>query len=191
MSEDSEDAPRQAFSRFLADAAPELIGAGIGGSLQLGGGDPLSGALVGSAIALAMRFDAANWQQSIGRAAYTTQLAADAVGGEQELERLATTDEHRLELTARVLRAAARTPLADKLPALARVLADGLDDDAKVDEAFVLAAALDDLEAPHVQVLALFDSAPSEHGDRGITAWEPDQIVSALPTHGQVHGRGG
>lgn len=188
------DGERLTLAGFLAAAAPELVGSGVSGALQVGGADPLSANAAGTAIALALRFDQLNAKQAVTRAGYVAHLASQEFGHE-ELERLATSDDIRQELMARVLRAAARTPLEDKLPALARVLADGLRDDAKVDEALVLAGALDDLEAPHVQVLALIVDyatpplrsrfvAPMElerNPGVGISGWPSDQIAEHLP----------
>ncbi len=54
-----------------------------------------------------------------------------------------------------------RTPLEAKLRALGRVLADGVrQEDGKAGEATVLATALDDIEAPHIEVLRLLSEQP-------------------------------
>lgn len=91
----------------------------------------------------------------VERAARTLERAADVLNvGLAELERLAARDDARTELLARVLAASAHTATAAaKVEALGQVLADGLQDDARLDEALLLAAALHDLEALHVRVL--------------------------------------
>lgn len=155
--------------------------------MQFAGADPASSTLAASAIAIALRFDRANWQVAVGRAARTLTLAAEKVGSEELLEERASADEHRHELTARVLRAAARTPLEAKLHALAQVLASGIDPDGRVDEALVLVAALDDLEAPHVQVLQLLtQDSPDEVPERRGFGWLIEQTVDALPGYALV-----
>lgn len=185
MPHDDSDPP-PSLARIVAEAAPELLGAGVGGALQLAGADPASSTLAASAVLVALRLDRANWQHAIGRAARTVTLAAEQMGSE-ELERRASADEHHRELTARVLRAAARTPLEDKLQALAKVLASGLDPDGRVDEALVLVAALDDLEAPHVQVLRLLtNDSPDEDPEHRGFGWLIEQTVDALPGYALV-----
>lgn len=96
-------------------------------------------------------------------------------------------DEARLELLARVLEAAERTPLERKVTALARVLAEGLGDGGSAHEGLILAAALADLEAPHVAVLhylAVTPLPPEElrHGN-GVDprGWEAGQLARAAP----------
>lgn len=74
-------------------------------------------------------------------------------------------DERALSLTYRVLRASAETVDApQKLVALGRVLAYGLDDDARFDTAVLLSAALVDLERVHLRALGRFARAV-EHND--------------------------
>lgn len=104
----------------------------------------------------------------LSRGSRALEIAADEldVGLDLLCER-ATADDVRLELLARVLEAAGRTPLKEKIPALGLVLADGLREGGNVDEAFLLAAALDDLEAPHVRSVAhMTDTAHVPAGTR-------------------------
>jgi hypothetical protein len=104
------------------------------------------------------------------------ETAAEQVGGLDRLAKLATADDVRLELTARVIEAAMRTTREQKINALARVLANGLDGQATVDQAQILTAALDAIEAPHIQVPAeLRDYADSNEGQ--VT---PDNRVNLL-----------
>jgi hypothetical protein len=184
---DSDD-PGPTLARFVAAAAPELLGAGIGGLAQLAGADPITGNVTAVSIAMALRLDLTRREDAIGRAGYTTHLAAEALGGTERLEQLALAGSYQRELTGRVLAAAARTPLEAKLPALARVLANGLDGSTKIDRAFIYAAALDDLEAPDVQVLSAVahdDPGPDEIGAPG-AGWTEWQIAKRLPSYEPV-----
>ena len=65
--------------------------------------------------------------------------------------------------------------MPEKIRALARVLADGLQDDGDVDEATVLALALADLEGSHVRVLQCM-----EEPRRGATNGNP-WVLTASP----------
>jgi chromosome condensin MukBEF ATPase and DNA-binding subunit MukB len=113
-----------------------------------------------------------------------------------DLDRLAdaaTSDEARLELTARVIEAAMRTVHEDKIRALGRVLANGLDGHAAVDQAHILTAALDAIEAPHIQVLdALRSNADAHAGihyrDREQLTLTKGQLIERLPGHEAVLG---
>jgi hypothetical protein len=74
------------------------------------------------------------------------------VGVEIVLER-SSAYEDRLELLARVIESSARSTFEEKIDALGRVLADGLQEDGDIAEALVLARALEVLDQPHVVVL--------------------------------------
>lgn len=128
------------------------------------------------------------WGRRADRAASCMEQAAEIcdVGLDILEERVASHDD-RVELLARVLEAAARTPLKKKVTALARVLADGLRDGGSVNEALVIAAALADVEAAHVRLLHYIAVNPfppeelrrqSKETQRG---WDRTQIVAVLP----------
>jgi len=115
------------------------------------------------------------------------------VGGLERLAELVTADDARLELVARVAEAAARTTWAQKIRALGRVLGNGPNGHATLDEAQILAAAIDAIEAPHIQVLVVLrNHAAAQRGDfpppdRGkaltLEDWE---IAGRLPGHKDV-----
>lgn len=109
-------------------------------------------------------------------------------GGAPEVERLALADPARTELFRRVVQAAGRSTLEDKIPALGRVLAAGLPDGAAVDQALLLAMALAALEAPHVQILATIADEQPEPDEVGavVEGWMPWQIANRHPGHRSV-----
>jgi hypothetical protein len=138
----------------LRDVALAAVGAG----LQLaspGAAGTLAGAVLPPAMLLALRADERARQRRLERAARTLEVAAQELGvGLEEVEQLGLRDEEHTELLMRVLQASACAITArEKVEALGRVLADGLRHDEKFDEALLLAAALGDLEAPHVRTL--------------------------------------
>lgn len=140
---------------WLAEAVTAAAGAGL--ALAAPGAE---GALVGAVLPVALmaayRLDLRAVALRRDRVARTVTRAAEELEvdiGELELRVAATP--LGVELAARVFAASANAATARaKVEALGVVLATGLRDDAKFDEAFVLAAALGDLEAPHVRVLA-------------------------------------
>ena len=138
-------------------AATEVLAGLTGTALGFAVGGP-AGALVGgatpAAISAVLRYGDTTLEGRRQRAATALTVAADLLGGGvDDLETMLADDPARLELLARILEAAGHTPLAEKIPALGRVLAAGLGNSASLDGAFLLAAALNELEAPHVQVL--------------------------------------
>ncbi len=126
-------------------------------------GAPGIGASATLAVSTAMRLGEAallRRRQRMGSALATAAEVMDV--GLDILEERAADYDARLELLARVLEAAARTPLEDKVRALGRVLAMGYEDDLdEIARAAVLAAALADIESPHVHVLALLRAEPT------------------------------
>lgn len=154
---------------------------------------PLLSWTVGAGVELAGRLDDINARARCSRAGETLQLAADQIpGGIEALERLATADDWRNELTARVMRAAATTPLPEKLPALADVLVRGLQHGAHDPQALVLAGALNDLEAPHIELLKTLANAhldnPGEDPNekRDPLSWSDHEMREALPRSADV-----
>ncbi|SDG82389.1 hypothetical protein [Pseudonocardia oroxyli] len=124
-----------------------------------------------------------------GRRAWALERAAEILDtGIDIFDERTAEDAVRLELLARVLEAAERTPLDQKVIALARVLADGFRDGGSGHEALVLAAALADLEAPHVIVLrhlAAYPLPPKElwkpEASEDPIGWEAWQLARAAP----------
>lgn len=180
------------LDKAVADARLD-VSAGIAAtaaSLAMGAG-PVPATIIGAtgpALKLAHRLLSRAQDRREDRAARALEQAAEIldVGIDIFDERVINHDD-RLELLARVLEAAARTSLEEKVTALARVLAEGLRDGGSVDEAFVIAAALADLEAAHVIVLnhlAVKPLPPEELWDKPgepPRGWDRNQLADALP----------
>lgn len=149
------DVPMAQHARELARAArPDIIASGLAEFIAhvLGAGpvaSPLAPAL-GLTIRALREADRRMWRQ----VAQAIAIATDELDGAADIEKLASQDAARTELLRRVVQAAGHSTLEEKIPALGRVLAAGLPQGDRVDEALILAAALHDLEAPHVHVLA-------------------------------------
>ncbi len=178
------DVPR--LRARLADAAADAVAGTVGAVAQAYLGDP---AQLGSRhLHRALRSaPPRSWPHP--PAACTARPAGAITApdtGLERLEQLAAGDAARLELLARVLEAAQRSTIPDKVEALGHVLASGLGFGDRVDEALVLAAALHDLEAPHVRVLAELhrepvSPVPASYPAPGRPGWTPEQLVAHLP----------
>lgn len=110
--------------------------------------------------------------------------AAESVGGLDILEERLFSHDERIQLLGRVLEAAARTTLEKKVRALTRVLVDGLQDDADMGEAHILAEALAAIEEAHALVLQRIHDepvAPEETRINQNTGWERNDIAQAMP----------
>ena len=90
----------------------------------------------------------------------------------------------RADLLARVIQAAANGRTAEKIAALGSLLGRTVQDDTRLDEAFVIAAALDEMEAPHVRLLALVNGAG---GSDIQPAAHPGKLGIALELQLQSH----
>lgn len=182
MTDEPQPTALERLAATTAAAAGGLVGYGIGGP---------EGALIGAAspgaVDLAWQLGNRALQGRLTRGSRTLDIAAEQLDIDlDQLAERATADAARLELLARVLEAAGRSPIEDKVAALGRTLASGLDPAGQVDEALVLAAALDDLEAPHIQMLALIvehevATVVARCPDTGKAGWNTDQLRDALP----------
>jgi hypothetical protein len=154
---------------------PSALEALVSGGVQLLGSDPVTAAAAGIVIGAGYLIDRAR-QQRLGQANAAFSTAQEAMA-DQDAVATALSSQSRLELTVRVLEAASRAMMKDKIEALGKVLAQGLQA-ATVDEALFITAALADIEAPHVQVLSLVE--PPVSGGTGLTS---DDAVASLPGH--------
>lgn len=79
--------------------------------------------------------------------------AATAAGGLEELDARLATSEELDALTSRAILVAAASGLASKRRLLGRVVGEAVLDDAAIDDATVLTAILERIDAPHVRAL--------------------------------------
>ncbi|MFC6157184.1 hypothetical protein [Kribbella jiaozuonensis] len=176
MSENRRDATRDIVSGTSGVLA-ELLTPGIPG---VGAGATL-------AVSTAIRLGEAALERRRRRMGCALEAAADILDvGLHILEERALEYDARLELLAQVLEAAAKTPMEEKLRGLGKVLALGYQDDtADISRAAVLAAALADVEAPHVRILALLRAEPTPGADvpqsNTRSGWNLGQLNARLP----------
>jgi hypothetical protein len=111
-----------------------------------------AGAVTEQGVSLIRRL----WNDRFARVVRFSETVA-AISGSviEEILQEAQADPEKLELLADAVAAAARSRDASKIDLLARIFVSGLRDDAKVDESVVLIAALSQLEAVHIRVLAV------------------------------------
>jgi hypothetical protein len=183
---------RDELKKAVADAQVDVMtgAAATTAGIALGASPVVATAVGASAPALKLthRLYSRARQLREDRSARCLEQAARLLDvGLDIFEERATSHDARIELLARVLEAAARTPLEEKVTALARVLAEGLGEGGSVHEALVLAAALADIEVIHVFLLhhLAVNPLPPEQLRRqsGETqrGWDRAQIVAVLP----------
>jgi len=140
------DQPEGTGAGLAAEAAAELVKgelAAIAAAVWTGPPVTLLAALIPPAFTVAYKGGplvwrklAAQWQRRWGSALRETAKELNIDVG--ALEEQIANSEKGIDLFARVIEAAARTPLEQKITALGRVLAEGLREDANFDEAFML-----------------------------------------------------
>lgn len=180
--------PENLVSQIAIETAAS--GGGILTQLAMGAGvaTTVAGGITPPIISALVRMTQAVIRRRQNSAATTLNTAAEWVGGLDILEERVYSHDERVELLARVLDAAARTTTPrEKFRALSRVLVEGIQDDADIGEAFILAAALADIEAHHVEVLRYINEQPTPPPefrpgyDHKPIGWEPDYLAKALP----------
>ncbi len=188
MTDDEDD---ERAIEHISRALPELVAGPAGGLIgyALGGAaGAVAGGLVTPAMLTAWNLGGVALIRRLSRGSRALDIAADELDvGLDILTERATTDDNRLELLARVLEAAGRTPLEAKIHALGRVLAEGLAPGSNVDEPLILAAALNDIEAPHVQVMQALQVA-DQTVDGDVPGWRDDEFLHVLPGAAAVIG---
>jgi len=162
---------------------PDVVASGATGLVDFVITGTPSAGIAAPALAALARLGADARSSRRRRGVRVLETAAEQVGGLDRLADVATADDARLELTARVIEGAMRTTREEKIRALGRVLANSLDGTATVDQSQILAAALDAIEAPHIQVLALL----REHTDvQGVDFPPPDRTEARTLDNGVV-----
>jgi hypothetical protein len=181
--------------RRLLDALPDLVASTATGAVDFSITGTPSAGVAAPLLAVLIRLGADAQSSRQRRGAQVLDGAAEQVGGLDRLADIATADEARLELTARVIEAAMRTTHEQKIKALSRVLTNGLDGHATVDQSQILTAALDAIEAPHVQVLAELRGYADSHEEEvtpenrvNLLTLPRGSIADRLPGHREIMG---
>jgi hypothetical protein len=187
--------PGRSAQRRMLDALPDVVASTATGAVDFAITGTPSAGVAAPLLATLVRLGADARSSRQQRGARVLETAAEQVGGLDRLADVATADEARLELTARVIEAAMRTTHERKIKALGRVLANGLDGHATVDESQIFTAALDAIEAPHIQILVVLRDNADAHGpdvphrDRvELLSLTNQQIIERLPGHKDVLG---
>ncbi|MFD0632433.1 hypothetical protein ACFQ9X_13260 [Catenulispora yoronensis] len=105
-----------------------------------------------------------------------------------DLHLWAVGDERRLSLTAATMQAAFSSLDKTKLRALARVLAEAVEDDARLDLATLITASLADLEPSHIRVLrAMCTETPPKTWEESVArgAWLYSALRVRFPNLGE------
>lgn len=183
-SEDSPDDLR-AVARYLQDALPEVasvIASGVASSVA----GP-EGAVLGAALLPLFRGMTALDRRHQARAVEVVASAAACCDNDIEgLVRWAEESAPRLDFLGRVVDAATRTAEEAHLQALARVLAEVVQDEARLDVAPLYIDALATMTPADVRVLRLMIEKSNWNlelieGGGGAVDWQPAQLAEALP----------
>ncbi len=141
------------------------------------------GALVGSAIEEAFSQFYRNRAKRVARFAETA--AREAGCTIDELLADAAAYPEKLELLVQTAEAASRALADEKVDLLARIIAQGIRDNAKVDETLIIADAVRTLEMPHLRLLALLAQRPKVTPDGIVPCrWDMTEVVKELPDFG-------
>jgi hypothetical protein len=139
-------------------AGAQAIGAGIGLAV---GGPP--GAVVGAASVPLIEFLVTRNERGARNARHFTDLLAAMSGLSPDLiSAWASGEEDRQELVGWAMEVAFKARAKRKIEALARVVAENLHDDARLDLSLLVVSALEQLESPHIQLLdVLVNESPA------------------------------
>jgi hypothetical protein len=116
------------------------------------------GAIGGDIFARALHLDRMRLSRKVRQIETTVSRAAtEARMPWESLDETLQSDPTRAELYARVLEAAGAAMATEKLRAFSQLLASVVLDDSKLDIAFIISAALAEMEQPHIRALALIN----------------------------------
>ena len=157
--------------------------AGIGGIVGMLVGGP-EGALIGAAATPGIEaIVVAGRERAVHRANDALETAAGRLGLHQRaFVNHVLSDDRRLLLTLQVVQAASKTFWKEKVRLLGRVLANGLENGTRLDEAEFIAATINDIEPPHVEVLAYILQGLTESNSTVRTS----AIKADLPLFGET-----
>jgi hypothetical protein len=134
--------PQTVELRLLS--ADEVVGALIRGLVGLAPGMSMLAEIAGLGLLVAGRLD---------RMRQTALEMRDTAGDEQTLVKAIQESEDVEVLVIEALEAASRTALREKRLLLGRIIGRAVLDDAPIDEAQLITAALGELDAPHIRAL--------------------------------------
>lgn len=171
--------PRRRTS-LIKKSGAQAAAAGVG--LAVGG--PV-GALIGAAAAPAMELLILRQKRGVENIDLLIEMAAELCGlSPDEFALWARSKESRVLLTTSAMHAAIDAQSELKIRALARVLAENVHDDARIDLAGLAVTGLAELEPPHVQVLhTLVHHVPQQDQEtqQDDPGWECTALKSHLP----------
>jgi hypothetical protein len=173
------------ISRERADLIKKSSAQAAAAGIGLAAGGP-AGALIGAAAGPAIELLLLRQKRSMENINLLMDTVTELCNlSPDEFARWARLKEGRLFLTTSAMQAAVDARSELKIRALARVLAENVHDDARIDLAGLAVTGLAELEPPHIRVLhALVHQVPKQdqgsmHGDLG---WECSALKSHLPS---------
>jgi hypothetical protein len=169
-----------------ARALAKKAGAGLTGAaagLALGG--PL-GAVAGAITPPMLELLISRESKGLANIALLESNVTDLSGlSSADVASWARETDGRLHLVTTAMHAAYMTAVRQKIGALARVVADNIQDDAKIDCSWLVVAALAQIEAPHIRVLhaMVHDTPPDPPAGLIVAegAWCQSQLAAQLP----------
>lgn len=139
----------------------EVILKGLAGLAGYAVGGPpgaLIGAVGGDVFVQALKLDAEQIRRRVRRVETVIEDAAAGAGTDWKcLDSKLQSDPASFELYWRILDVAGGAVSRDKLNGLSAILASVVVDSAKLDLAFILSSALQEMEAPHIRALAIIN----------------------------------
>jgi hypothetical protein len=189
LHDESEDGLDPAIDWDAKDAQAALVAkkiiietAAVGIGTLVGG---VPGALVGAAAVPLLELVALRDQSAIRNTDRLGQMVTDLSGlTVEQVAAWARERDDRLVLTTAAVHAAFNAATEEKIAALARVLAENLQDDARLDVGLLIVQAISDMAAAHVRVLHAVVRAelPTAEGfELGPDVFAQSQLESRFP----------
>lgn len=170
---------RSELESLLADKVPAALLSVTTGGFVAGP----AGALLGEAVAPVLEYLLKRGNEKYMQGGAAVLAAAADVSGQPlaSLDSYLEEDPQRLHLATTTVRAAMDTLDRHKLDALARVLAFGLEDDARLEMAGLYVVALRELEGPHIRILRRFVEAKALANEPGWDGARESSLLSEFP----------
>ena len=167
----------QLGGEILAGTGAAVAGAAISGAVGPEAGEVVAGALA-PVLARVAQLDG----RSLSNVDAVLRSALETAGADAEALALwSDGSPERLRLLGQVIEAAFHAMDDARIPALARVLADTYEDDAMLDAAPLIVAALRELEPIHVRVLAMMMRRPQDAVEAHDASWALEHLKFNLP----------